>query len=412
MWSAITRLATGATLSGILSFAALLLILKELTLEDYGTLALIVSFGALLRRIVNAQTEQAIIKFCSPSNVRANRAYHEFLSAFLIVELVISVALFLIYEMVAYFLSNYINWIAVNYIQVMIYGLSLIGNVNAWVQGVFRVTGKFGVYSLVTTILPLVRIVILLCFVWLQTDFDLLLVVCIWVGSEIVSSILIGTLGLREVGLNNLRVEKTIIYRLAVARTYVKNSVRDGWARAAKELDLQIVGLILDEVAAGILKVVKQFSWIPQVVIDGSNKYVFGELAKGVSRSEMYFMIRVSLLISALVAILSIGIIAVGNHILDEIFNKRIDGLEYFLALALSASLVWSLVHPLSGWFLANGWVAFLFKLHSALAIVSAALSYVLTSRYGVQGPIMTGIVYQALWAAICIFYYMRQRKY
>jgi O-antigen/teichoic acid export membrane protein len=261
----IGHLLSGNAFSTILALVSLSMAMRVLGPAQYGILALIVSYGRVIDRIVRFESWQPLIKYAAglgpdPSPSALRRLYGFGLrldSAACLVSFVTAITLALLVG----------PWFGVgpeSFKLVLIFSAALLINVTGLPTAVLRMAGKFKMIAYAQAIGNGVRVIFAL--IGLIYHLDIVYFCAIWAGCQILSTLVMlfgARLELRRLGVGNI---VTVSCR-GVTREF-PGILQFAWSSnlsmtirsSANDLDVLIVGWLSDPGSAGVYYFAKRFA--------------------------------------------------------------------------------------------------------------------------------------------------------
>lgn len=358
--------------------------------EQFGLLAVIIAYSQVIGRFFTFQPWQALIKYGAESLQR--KRYNEFLGY---------VKLTLLLDFVSSFLSTvvaiggvylYGSWQAwnENTIQMtVVFNLGLLFGLSSAPIGVLRLLERFHLLALNQVMGALVQfagVVLVYCLgggIW-----GFLMVILI---SGILKNVHLLYITFQELTKKNMYIQPASIvnYRPFLGFcwwTYLTSSM----SIPIKQLDVIIASAVISLEAAGIFKIIKQFTQLFNMLVDPVYQSAYPQFALNIADGKNRDALKYAgkMVILTLIILGPIILLLAGSSVfwLPIVFGQDYGSgwlpLVVFSVFALLA-FASSSIHPL---FLAMGFV----KLNTGIALISNAiyllLAFMLGRRYGLIG--------------------------
>jgi O-antigen/teichoic acid export membrane protein len=261
----IGHLLSGNAFSTILALVSLSMAMRVLGPAQYGILALVVSYGRLIDRVVRFESWQPLIKYAAglgpnPQPAALSQLYGFGLrldSAACLVSFVTSIVLAL--------LAGPLFGVGPqSFVLVLIYSIALLTNITGMPTAVLRMAGRFKMIAYAQAAGNGVRVI--LALIGLIYHFGLVYFCAVWAGCQV-----FGTFVMMACAIVELRRRKVPNIVTASCRGVTKNFpgiFQFAWSSnlsmtirsSANDLDVLIVGWLSDPVSAGLYYFAKRFA--------------------------------------------------------------------------------------------------------------------------------------------------------
>ena len=187
--------------------------------------------------------------------------------------------------------------------------------------------------------------------------------------------------------------------------TFVWTTNIDGVVRAARELDVFIIGRVLNHEAVGFYNIAKHFSAAVLKLTDAYYQAVYPELAKLIAKSEIAdyvkLMLRSSLLLGAATLAMWIVFLLAGRDLIVFFVGSGYSQSYQVTAWCLLAMVVWGFAQPMSPGMLAIGKTRTMFKIHLMATAFYLPVMYLLVQYFKVTGAGIALFLFFTLWATL-----------
>lgn len=310
--------------AALLGLASLTITARALGPEEFGVLVLIQAFVVVVDLIANFQVWQTMIRY-GAGMLEGNREeeFRNLVKLCLALDGIAAIAGCALAVAGGYLMAQWNGWDQQTAWLAAGYGVVVLFNFSGASIGILRLYDRYALYTAPQLIGNTVR----LCGVvaaWAMEQ-GLLAFLLSWVGGTLLQYLLMATLALRELlrhdsqglsGRARLGLRNSPGALSFVISTKLQGAVRLG----SRELDTLLVGSFLGVGAAGLYKVVKQFSAVLGQFTDPFYQVVYPELARLWGRGDLTAFMRLvrrSVLISGAAGVaIWVGFIVLGHWLL------------------------------------------------------------------------------------------------
>jgi O-antigen/teichoic acid export membrane protein len=307
----IAHLLTGGMAGAVIAIPTLVLTARALGGESYGTLAMIVSYIAFIKRFADFQIWQPIIRYGAALDPESDRSsYLALLKYGLVVDLAASLTGWLIGVGGAIVALELLGLDTRAFQGMLIYASVLLFNINGMPIAVLRLSGRIG--ALAYSQLAVGALKLALCAAAFAAQAGLLAFLAIWALTEVLGVLLTLGLACRELGRRGLyRLDQgrlrdaRALFPGIVGFSFSANISSSLWA-SIQQLDTLLVGYFVDTASAGLYFFAKRIARLAQQLAQHVQTVVYPDLARLWASADRRAFQRVILQTEALLAICGI----------------------------------------------------------------------------------------------------------
>jgi O-antigen/teichoic acid export membrane protein len=267
----IGHMLSGNAFSAVLALVSLSIAMRVLGPAQYGILALVVSYGRLIDRIVRFESWQPLIKYAAglgpdpaPSKLRQLYGFG------LRLDFAACLVSFVTAILLALAAGPLFGLGAQSFRLVLIFSVALLINVTGMPTAVLRMAGKFKTIAYVQSVGNGVRIV--LCVIGFAYNLGLAYFCAVWAACQVLSTIVVFACAIHELARRGVGNILTVSCR-GVTKVF-PGILQFAWSSnlsmtirsSANDLDVLIVGWLSDPVSAGLYFFAKRFAKAVQQV--------------------------------------------------------------------------------------------------------------------------------------------------
>jgi O-antigen/teichoic acid export membrane protein len=403
----IGHMLSGNAFSAVLALLSLSIAMRVLGPAQYGILALVVSYGRVIDRVVRFESWQPLIKYAAglgpdPSNSKLRQLYGLGLrldSAACVISFISAIVL-------AGTVGPLFGVGPQSFRLVVIFSSALLINVTGMPTAVLRMAGKFKTIAYAQAIGNGVRIV--LCWVGLIYRLDLEYFVAAWAICQILSSIVV--FGCALVQLRRSKVGNIFSVSCAGVTKSFPGIIQFAWSSnlsmtirsSANDLDVLIVGWLSDPISAGLYFFAKRFAKAVQQVNVQVQAVLYPDVAR-LWAEQSYRKFKKAISEIQLLLACGFSVVLAGTLLFGKVMIRLGPGLDYSAALPMLVIQILAVgitthAAPSRTALLAMGMQQAILKVVLAGAIVFQLLLFGLVPAIGAMGA---NIAHVAL-ALIC----------
>lgn len=334
----------GDIVASLLGLVAVALTARALGPETFGLLVLLQTYINIVNALVNTQSDYAVIKFGADALEEDGRStFERLLKLGLAVDFGTAVLGTALAIAAAGVIGQWLEWSPLTVQLARLYAIAILVDLTGVSQGVLRLFDAFGALAWTPVAATVVRVVAVGAAYVL--DQGLVVFVLIWLASEVVRRLFLLGAAYRELLRRGITARD--ILRSSARRVFeeteglfsfmVSTNLHGSLRLAARELDIMLVGGILDSSAAGLFKVAKKFGDVLNKVSAPLSQALYPELARLWTRERVNgfrrLLRRSSLVAGSLATLAWLGYFLLGRTLL-----RLTVGPEYLEAYAV---LVW-----------------------------------------------------------------------
>lgn len=390
--------------TGLLSIFYLAFASRALGPRDFGTFALVLTYGQLVANLVQFQSWKGVIRFGAihlrkerPARLARLFGFTATLDAFGIVvgSIVAAVGVPLV--------SNILHWSADQQVLASIFAVALLFGTGGTPSGILRLFGRFDLLAFTEGIGPTIRLFGAMA-AWL-TDSGIAVFLAIWAGAAIAQSVgqWLATLILHQTkltfGIRAFRIaigENHRLWRFMIL-TNVSSSMSLFWM----QLGTLAVGAVAGPVQAGGFRMAHRLSKGIANPIELVTRALYPEFARLVADNNFRILgrllIRITCVASALAAV-TVGIVAVGGKwILGSIAGPQFEFAYLFLTLLSVSTAIDLASFALEPYHIAQGRAGRILRIRLIGAVAYLGILALLLPRIGARGAAIAAICASAV---------------
>ncbi|WP_343520211.1 lipopolysaccharide biosynthesis protein [Sphingomonas sp.] len=310
----IAHLLTGSFAGAAVGIPAIVLTARALGGEQYGVLAMIVSYVAFIKRFADFQIWQPVIRYGAALDPEADRpAYLALLKYGLAVDLAASLAGWVIGVSGAVAALLLFGLDGQAFAGMLVYASVLLFNISGMPIAVLRLGGR--IHSLAYNQLAVSAVKLALCAAAFAAQAGLFVFLAIWAFTEILGVLLVlapawrdlRRRGLHRVDQGRLRDARALFPGI-VGFSFSANISSSLWA-SIQQLDTLLVGYFVDTASAGLYFLAKRIARLAQQLAQHVQTVVYPDLARLWTSGDRRSFARVIVQTEAFLA--TFGVVAV-----------------------------------------------------------------------------------------------------
>ena len=409
------RLFSSTTIASLIGIVSFVLTARTLGPTEFGMLVLVFTFASAVIRLCGFQSWQAIIKFASEHREAgaADRVAAIFRFGFLL-----DFGACLIGAAVAYTGSaaaaELFAWDPKVEAAARLYAIAVLFSLTGTPTAALRLYNRFDLIAwqqVLAAVLKLALVVLVMIYAPTFEGF-----VYAWIVSHILTHLLLIGLSLGTLYANNSF--DPAIRRGARMKDVVSGAVWrfvlitnvDGMVRTVRELDAQIVALIVDEAAAGLLRIARQIATFVGRFVDAFFVAIYPDLARIASEKRWpvftRFVRRSAVQVGVFASVFLLAFIAIGEPALRYLFGAEYADAYEATCIFIGAMVVWGFTQPFSPGLMALGAVGRMLLNHVVAAGCYVALLLVLIPQMSYVGAAWAMVGLYCVWGALTLVTY------
>jgi O-antigen/teichoic acid export membrane protein len=309
--------------ASVLALISFSLAARGLGPANFGLLMLVSTYAVIMTRLFAFQPWQVLIRYGgSVLESKQRAAFADLIKLGFLLDLTAA----LIATVIAWFGADFAGWCLDWSAEVVgmarLYSLAIATSVIGTPTAVLRLFNRFRLLALHSVLCAAVKA--LLIAVAFAVEADLWVYLLIWAGTQMLSNLALLLIGFWEAVRQEVVDVVDVVggsIRAPLRRhpgllTFFVTSNLDGVVRAAREIDVPIVAMILSVEAVGLYKVARQFASVLVRAVDPFYEAIYPELTKLVAMNRwagFWRILRRSSLIVGSGGMLALGVfMAVG----------------------------------------------------------------------------------------------------
>lgn len=417
-------LVSGSVSSSIIGLVSFTLIARKLGPELFGVLALVQAYAAIIDRLVNFQSWQALIKYGTDALARERRSdLKELLTFGFTLDLTTAFLATIIGVFIPYLISDWLNWSEEKTQMASIFSLIILFNIEGTPTAILRIFDEFKQFAFKEVGVSLLKLMLVLIGFFLNTGIWYFLL-------TIMVSMIIGYLYLIFASFQVLKKNNIELMHFFIFNSFssIRKKYDEIWnfiwttnfhgtvRMASLNLDIIIVDTMLGSLATGLYQVTKQFAKVFTQVTQPLYKSIYPELTKLWAKNmrvEFYSVVKKFSIFGIVFSFSSwLVFFLFGEKIIFLIVGADFTGslnvlLWYLLGVVISISSF-----PITPAILAMGFPKLTFYSILFSTIIYFAFLYYFLFLFGLEGAGMANIVLYLTWLSIMLYFYRsRVRK-
>ena len=407
------KLLSGDIIAQVLGLIAVALTARALGPEKYGVLVLIQAYIAVIDKLVNFQSWQALIKYGTDAlEENADYEFKQLVKFGTVLDLGSALLGTIIAFIGAYVVGSWQGWTSDTIFMIMLYSSVIFFNLSGTPTAILRLFDKFGLFSVQKIIAGVIKVIgVAIVYILGQGLFAFLLVYII--------TIIFGYLILLFMGWRELRTKK--FHRIFSAQlsgitqkfeglwSYVWTTNLSGSVRmASRNVDTIVVGAILGTAATGMYEIAKKFANVVNRLSNPLYQAIYPDLARLWSKRDKDGFIKLGLqsaCFAGAVALVIWGIfLALGDWIIYLSVGANYIEAYPVLIWYLMAIVIEIFAFPLQPAMLAMGYPQKSFYIHVITTIMYFLALFPLLHYVGLSGAGIAYLIYYMGWTLIMTF--------
>lgn len=357
-------LIAGDTVATLLRLVTLAIIARALGVEDFGTLVLIQAYVAIIDRIVNFQSWQALIKFGSDHLERENNPALDNLFKFgLGLDFSTAIAGALIAAALSPVIGSVLDWNEQVVWLAVLYSLAIAFNLEGTAIAILRFRNKFSLLSVHRIFAALLKLIA--ASIAFSEGGGLITFVVISLVGQILGYLVLTGLAFREFGkagmapLRRGRLREGYSENPKILTFLVTTNIHATFRMLPSLVDVMIVGAVLGSGATGLYKVVKEFGQLIARVVQPLYQSVYPEFTKYAAKQKYRKIVEIGVRSASLVAVVAAvfwgGLYFLGDTVIRLGFGSAYLGAFVPLLWYAVGAVISAIVFPITPALLALG---------------------------------------------------------
>lgn len=400
-------LVSGNFLAALIGLANMALTARILGIDVFGVFVLITSYVAILIRLLNFQTWQALIKYGAHAIADHKSGQLKQLVKFCtLLDLSSAIGGAIVGIAAAPFVAGLLHLNAQQETFLILYSIIIASSLAGVPTGVLRLFNRYhtlafqGTFSACLALAGLSAVwfykgglgAVLLTYAIAQIAGNMFLLINGWRALRLEGFHQIWASRLQGIRAQNAGIVGFIFY------TNIESSVK-----ILRELDVFIIKLLLSAEAVGIYRVARRLGDTMAIAIDPFFQAIYPELARFAAEKNMQgfktLMLRSSLLVGGFSFVVFLGFLALGQWFINLVFGPEYAQAYPLAVICILAMVVWALAQPLSPALYTLGHLRHVYYVHLITALSYLALLYAMTFQWGILGAALALLVFYMLWA-------------
>lgn len=414
------KLFSSTTIASLIGVVSFVIVTRTLGPEQFGALVLVYTFGAAMTRLCGFQTWEMVIRFAAEENAGSGdtariSAVFRFGWLLDVISAAVAATLTVLLARVAGWVFN---WSVLVESSVYWYALAVLATVAGGPTAALRYFNRFDLVSWHRISAALVRLVIMVCVVWVAPTFEGFLAG--WIVAHILGHLILVVFGVYVQRANSLRFTESAPLKAVVNRDvwrFLGASKLNNVVRVVRELDAQIVAAVIDESAAGLLRVARQLAAIVVRFVDAFFEAIYPDLADlaAGNRNDLFRALvrRASLQVGLLTLLPLAGFIVAGAWFIDIAFGVAYSDAYLTTCVLLAGLVAWGFAQPLAPGLMSLGAPGKLFVVNLLATSVYLLLLLYLVPGWSHVGAGMAMAGLHVTWGLVAVYMYrtvLRQR--
>lgn len=426
---AIRRLARNAlhligsnALQSVLGLAAGVIVARSLGVRDFGVLALIGGYCAVVSQLVSFQSIYAVIQI--GTSAREKGALDVYLG-------VVRIGLWLdvLGALFAACLAVLGAWIAMRWLTgffvvtdehllvIAIFSMGMLTGVIGAPTAVLRMRDRYDAFLWHGAVSGVARLVLSVLAMLLGGG--LLRFAVAGTAAAVIANLTLVGLALREMRRQRGEIFEPRASFRATLQAYPElprvliNTNLTATMRMLREVDILVVGYLLDSASAGIFRIARQVGGMVHKLVDPFFHAIYPDLATVNAQSGPHAVAKLVRTSSAVIGTASLvvlaGFVIAGQPLLVLLLGADYAAVYVPAALVLLGAVIWSFGHPLSPALMVWGAHGAVFQVTSVSSIAYILLVWFLSERLGVTGAAVAYPAFHALWVAAVAVMFVRR---
>jgi len=386
---------TGGTfIAGLLSLGSIALTARSIGPSDFGTLVIVMTYAAIVDRLLNFQSWQFLIKNGADAleqndKIRFRRQV-KFSSLLDSVSSALSTIVAISFAGIAGYL---IDWTDYEINLAMAYSLTIFFHLSGMPTGVLRLFNQFKTIAKQKILLAIFTLVGVLT-AWIFNG-DLSHFLLAYALSNIAGNLYLLAMGWRQLRLQkitgiwstpltDLQHSEPGMWRFVIY-TNIESSVK-----IVRDLDIFLIKAILTAEAVGLYIMARKIAEALHMLVDSFFHAIYPEFSKLIALRDTpklrRLVIQTSLSVGIAATLVWIGFIVTGDWLVPFVFGPSFAPVYTLASICMLGSVFWAFSQPLSPILYNLGRARDLFIIHAATAVIYIVALAALTIELDVVG--------------------------
>jgi len=405
------HLFTGNAAGTAIGFVSLTLTARSVSTHEFGLLALISTYSAVVERLFNFQTWQAIVRFGDPgTDAQRRRAFAALVRFCLKLEAASLIFGFSLGCAGILLLSPWVDWVSENKPLLMIFLATLCVRFSGFSLGMHRAMQKFGAYAALTVAAAVCRLGAVVAAASWGRGFTAFF--WAWIFGEVVQYLLVLASAIVLFGQRNfiastdasdLNREGGLFDRSETMR-FMSGTAAELFFRTIRAFDIPLVGILLGPAAAGIFTIAKRFAGVFTTALESSFHSIYAELSTIKAHCDAGSMWRLADRASLFFGLIALAVVLAfaiaGQYMVRLLFGPSYDQSFVSSLICLAGTATLGFVYPTWAALLAIGKVRVLAMGQAAVALANIAVLLLFAKHAIGNSAAWAYFAAQVAWAA------------
>lgn len=393
-------------------FLCYLIVARSLSADDFGCFAIAVTSAQVVDRLLNFQTWEACIKYLSLSN---NNRYRCLVFKYcLVLDLSSALLSAIVFLGVIYLVAASLDWDESKLYASYFFAFSIALNVVGGATGVIRFYDKYKLQSLLMAVVSVFKLFWI--FEISVSDGQPVDFIVAWVVTDAAYAIAIFALGL-WVFYDGYKQNKTDFQAgdggysvtsvdfFSVLKFASITNFSSGLRVISREIDTVLVGVVVGEVAAGFVKIVKQISGVISKPTDALYQVMYPEFRKNIATgnfgSALWTLSRLYVMLGGGGIACFFLMLFLAEDVLALFYGEDYLAAALALKIYMAAQFLCVLSLPNHPLLVASGYALSSLKVLFISTVAYLIFLPFLLNFYGVEGTSLAYLLFYVIWSLL-----------
>ena len=402
------KLFSGHVIAAAIGLASLSLVARTLGPEGMGILVLIVAYAAIADRLINFQSQQAIIRYGVAAHDRgAIKGFGKLIRFGLGLDFSTALVATALAFAFAPIIAGWLGWTEPVATLLQLYSLTILSHIRGTPMAVLQIYDKYGIVARIEVLNAIFRLIG--CIILFFGGGGIAFAVLVYALSSVLGSFLLiyaaanqlvgrGIAIFERIQIRGLSAEFPGIWAY-VWTTNLNSSIR----MTSREVDVFVVEVVLGTVAVGLYRIAKQVASVVERLIAPLYKVIYPMLAAHVAKGEFAELRRLSSYSAAglatIAALIWLSIFLGGTDLLKILFGNEFVGAYSVLVWYILALVVAAASFPLQPIMLSFGRPQLTFWVHLVSTVIYFFSLYNLMVWHELAGAGVAYLIYYGFWS-------------
>ena len=411
----------GNMLSAVISILSLMILVRALSLEQYGLYVLLVAFVTIIGKFIGFQSWQAQIYY--GTHIKKNdkeELLHDLFAFGFWLDLLSGITGFIIAILIMFFLPKLAGVPDDAVIETAIVALVLVFNWSSSPTAYFRLRGNFFPQTFFQNIYSIIQL-LLFAILWTFGEDRLLLFLAMETVSKVLGNLLFFIYYIKKSNSQDRFFYTSISSILALRSScdgifkFVITTNLDAMVRSFRDFDFFIVNALIGTHAVGLYKIAKTLNAAMGKLTEAFYQSIYPDLASLVAAHQFDSLLKLmkqsAISLGGGGMILWLGFWVFGKPFLAFAFGDEFSS-TYWLALwCIGSMVIWAMSLSLSPAMMAMNKPVHLFLVHVFMTIIYLFAMVWLVHQFDLVGAGIALFIFHALWAITIYFVFQLQIK-